>query len=256
MILARTESELRGTLGRWRSERTTVGLVPTGGSLHRGHEALIDRCVANSEVCVVSISSICPESSGAGEATEEPPELARDVKLASQLGADILFVRGDRGGMRATDDLAEVLDLVRPNVVFYGRSDLRKTVWARRLAARADRGIEVDVAPIVRESDGLAVAAANDSLDAEERNQAAGLVRGLEAARRSYRSGERSREALLGAVRAVVERYPLLELEQVEVVRVDDLTVTDPVSPSSAVMATVRCGAVVLVDNLLLSEAR
>ena len=150
MILARTEPELGEAFRRLRSTQTRVGLVPTGGSFHRGHVALIDRCVASTDICVVAISAKAAQSRPMAARPHGGSDLERDVGIAGDRGvALLLMLEGQRTWSRA-DDLAQLLTLVRPDVAFFGRKNLRGAVLARRVAEEVDRSIQVDTAPIVR----------------------------------------------------------------------------------------------------------
>jgi hypothetical protein len=55
MQVVKTIQEVRDIVKAWRSEGLTVGLVPTMGYLHEGHQSLIARSVAENDRTVVSV---------------------------------------------------------------------------------------------------------------------------------------------------------------------------------------------------------
>ncbi len=243
MTLVRTVPELDRTLAHAREHGARIGLVITGGGLHAGHLSLVERAAARADVTVVAIAVASPVA--------DPRRLERDLALCRARGVDAVFAPDPRLEAAPTD-LGALLDVVRPDLVVLGRKDLDRVALARRTVADRGLGVEIDVAPIVREADGLAVGKANAFLSAPERRQAVGLVRGLEAARRAYRTGERRASRLEASVRAEVLSRPLLALEHVEIVRVADLEAVDTAGPGCAVVGVARCGRARLIDNLLL----
>jgi cytidyltransferase-related domain len=64
--------ELQGILDTWRRAGETVALVPTMGSLHEGHKALVREATSQADRCVVSIF-VNPLQFGTGEDFEEYP---------------------------------------------------------------------------------------------------------------------------------------------------------------------------------------
>ncbi|MCW6036982.1 bifunctional pantoate--beta-alanine ligase/(d)CMP kinase [Spirulina subsalsa FACHB-351] len=68
-----------------------VGLVPTMGSLHRGHSRLIEQARRENEVVIVSIF-VNPLQFGPQEDFQQyPRELERDCELCEELGVDVVF---------------------------------------------------------------------------------------------------------------------------------------------------------------------
>ena len=55
MKIVKTVQEVRDIVNEWRKEGLTVGLVPTMGYLHEGHQSLIAKSVAQNDRTVVSI---------------------------------------------------------------------------------------------------------------------------------------------------------------------------------------------------------
>ncbi|HEV8012601.1 MAG TPA: pantoate--beta-alanine ligase, partial [Pontimonas sp.] len=83
--------ELRGILDSWRSAGETVALVPTMGSLHEGHKALVREAATHADRCVVSIF-VNPLQFGAGEDFEEyPRSLAADEAFLADTLVDVIF---------------------------------------------------------------------------------------------------------------------------------------------------------------------
>ena len=55
MKIVETVAEVREQVKAWRKEGLTVGLVPTMGYLHEGHQSLIAKACAQNDRVVVSV---------------------------------------------------------------------------------------------------------------------------------------------------------------------------------------------------------
>src|SRR5699024_8963696 len=79
-------------LRRWRARQSgRVGLVPTMGALHSGHQALMTRARAESDLVVTSIF-VNPLQFGADEDfVQYPRPIASDLALCGEAGVDFVF---------------------------------------------------------------------------------------------------------------------------------------------------------------------
>src|SRR5437773_1258859 len=76
---------------RWRSERRSVGLVPTMGALHAGHLSLVELARGENDVVVVSIF-VNPIQFGPGEDfARYPRDPARDARLLHEAEVDAIY---------------------------------------------------------------------------------------------------------------------------------------------------------------------
>jgi len=148
--------------------------------------------------------------------------------------------------------VAKLFHIVEPDVAVFGRKDFQQAMLVRRLAADLDFGLEVDVAPTVRELDGLALSSRNTYLQGDERRAALALSRALRAVEQAWRGGEADPGPLarrgLEVLRApgVAPEYLALVDEQMRpVARVDART---------AVLVAAKVGKTRLIDNVVLGE--
>ncbi len=195
-----------------------VGLVPTMGAFHEGHLSLVRAARATCDLVVVWLFVNPTQFNDASDLVNYPRDEDRDAALAAECGADILFAPtveevypagfattvtvsgladvlegahrpGHFAGVATV--VAKMLNMVRPDVAFFGAKDAQQVAVVRRMAADLDLGVEIEVLPIVREADGLAMSSRNVRLDPDERRRATALHRGLQAARTAVADGER-----------------------------------------------------------------
>lgn len=258
-----------------------VGLVPTMGYLHEGHLRLIDRARRASDDVVVSVFVNPLQFGPAEDFGRYPRDLPRDRALASARGADCLFVPpagavypqqplvrvvpgslghhlcgpGRPGHFEGVlTVVAKLFHLVEPDVAVFGRKDAQQAVMIRRMVADLDFPLEILVAPIVREADGLALSSRNAYLTAEERRAAPALSRGLAAAHDAFHQGVTAAADAVAQVRRVVEQEPLLGLEYVEAVDPNTLAPVNRVAGDTLLALAARVGVTRLIDNIVLGE--
>jgi pantoate--beta-alanine ligase len=248
----RTIEELRQKLEQ---RRGTVGLVPTMGALHAGHEALIAAARAECDVVVVSLFVNAPQFDEGADLTAYPRDEPRDAAVAENAGADLLFapsvdeiyppgfqtwveveelsrrLEGAHrpGHFRAVATVClKLFNIVRPQRVYFGQKDAQQVAVIRRLVRDLDLELEVRAIPTVRDADGLALSSRNARLSPAERERALALPRAL------------TKRDVAGA-RAVLSG---LDVDYVEVADFDP-----PV-----LAAAIRIGSTRLIDNVILDD--
>ena len=283
VTVADSREALDRELATLRAGSGTVALVPTMGALHEGHLSLIDRAKALSDSAVVSVFVNRLQFGPNEDFGSYPRTLERDVRLAAERGARLVFAPdetvmypgatpdiqvdpgrlGDRlcGAFRpghfrgVLTVVAKLFGLVRPDVAVFGRKDYQQALLIRRMVEDLDLGVRIEVAPTMREEDGLALSSRNAYLSAAERADAPGLWRALDAADRLFRSGEARSRALLGAFQDRVAAHARLAPQYVEIVHPDTLTPLEAAVPGAVMAAAVFCGSTRLIDNVVLGAA-
>jgi pantoate--beta-alanine ligase len=253
-----------------------VGLVPTMGAFHEGHLSLVRAARATCDLVVVWLFVNPTQFNDASDLVNYPRDEDRDAALAAECGADILFAPtveevypagfattvtvagladvlegahrpGHFAGVATV--VAKMLNMVRPDVAFFGAKDAQQVAVVRRMAADLDLGVEIEVLPIVREADGLAMSSRNVRLDPDERRRATALHRGLQAARAAVADGERDPGALVRAVEEVLAADAIIA-EYVAVIDPDSFEPVPTVAARTLIALAARVGPVRLIDNL------
>jgi pantoate--beta-alanine ligase len=281
MRTVRTVAELRAALAEPRRNGRTVALVPTMGYLHDGHLSLIEAARKQADLVVVSLFVNPTQFNDAADLDAYPRDEHRDAGLAQDAGADLLFapslqevyppgfttqVRVDgpltetlEGAHRGADHfhgvttvVTKLLNMVGPDLALFGQKDAQQALVIRRLAADLDLPTRVEVAPTVREPDGLALSSRNVRLAAEDRRRALALSRALRAAEGTLASGTRDADALLTAARAAMTPFDV-EPEYLALVDPEDLRPVGSVDQETLLAVAAHVGPVRLIDNTILN---
>jgi pantoate--beta-alanine ligase len=272
----RTRAELQAALA---TAPRPIGLVPTMGWLHAGHEALMARARAESATVVVTIFVNPRQFGESADFTKYPRDEARDVAICTAGGVDLCFAppvdeiylpgadttvsvgavaRPLEGAARPGhfDGVATVVavlfGLVGADRAYFGQKDAQQVMVIGQMARDLAIRTEVVACPTVREPDGLALSSRNVHLSPPERAAAPVLYRALGACRDAWAAGERSGDALRRAMHAVLATEPLAEVEYVSVADATTLAELEVVDGPALASLAVRFGATRLIDNEVL----
>ncbi len=285
MKLLRSVQDLRAELRPQRREERSIGLVPTMGSLHEGHLSLVRRAREECDVVVLSLF-VNPGQFGPGEDFGAyPRDEGRDAELAAAEGVDVLFapsqeevypdgfattvsvagitevLEGDPAGRGpghfsgVATVVAKLLNMVQPDVAYFGQKDAQQALVIERLVRDLDIPVRVDVCPTVRDHDGLALSSRNAYLDPEQRERAVALSRALRAAEAQVSAGVLDAGQVLDAARAVL-REAGVEAEYIELRSAKDLSPVERVNGSTLLAVAARVGRARLIDNTILGGAK
>jgi pantoate--beta-alanine ligase len=278
--ITRTAGAVREAVAALRL-RGEVAFVPTMGALHGGHGSLVARARASGPTALSIF--VNPLQFGAGEDFEGyPRDPERDAALAREWGVDVLFAPdaaellpaaaqvsvdpgplGDRlegrsrpGHFRGVLTIvAKLFHLVAPDVAIFGQKDLQQATLVRAMVRDLDFPLRVEVAPTVREPDGLALSSRNAFLSPQERTRATALWASLVAGERAIQAGERRTSAVRDAMLEVLLRAGV-EPDYAAVLRREDLAEADELRGPLALAVAARVGRTRLIDNLLVDAGR
>jgi pantoate--beta-alanine ligase len=283
MLTVRTVAAVRAELREPRRAGRTIGLVPTMGALHDGHLSLIRRARGASDVVVVSLFVNPAQFNDAADLDAYPRDERRDAEVAAQAGADVLFVpppdevyppgfattvhvagltetlEGAHRGVAHFDGVTTVvtklLNMVGPDVVFFGQKDAQQALVVRRLVRDLDIPVHIEVCPTIREPDGLALSSRNAHLRGADRERAVALSSALRAAETAFAGGESDAGALRAAALDAM-RAAGVEPEYLELVRPDDLAPIERVDGEALLAVAAHVGTTRLIDNTTLRRRR
>lgn len=290
--------ELRNQMNIWKQQGLKVGFVPTMGNLHAGHLSLVKLAQQYCDKVVVSIF-VNPLQFGEGEDFDTYPRtFAADQSKLEQVDADLLFypsvsemypngavqtlVKAPEaltaiweGALRpghfdgVTTVVMKLFNLVQPDLAVFGQKDFQQCAVLKRMVEDLCLPIEMRIAPIAREEDGLAMSSRNQYLSPEQRKVAPNLFQQIFFMVKSLKAGQTDIEHL-----AKMAAQNLLEkgFDGVDYVQLCDADTLVPLSNSAfsetlacfdsiecalssqkfVILAVARMGKTRLLDNFLL----
>lgn len=264
-----------------RSRDLKIGLVPTMGCLHEGHLSLIRK---SKEMCNLTVVSIFvnPTQFGPNEDYERYPRaFEKDSMLCAEAGVDAIF-HPDASSMYAKDHsvyvhetelskelcgkfrpghfqgvttiVAKLFNIVQPDMAFFGMKDAQQARIIEKMTQELDFGIQIVIAPTVRENDGLAMSSRNKYLSPENRVKAAAIYQSLLFASKTIASGERSADSVIEKMKKIVlDADHSAKIEYIEIVALHDLKPIRHFEGSILIAVAVHIGGTRLIDNIVVT---
>ena len=277
MKIVKGINELKSYLADSKKDGKRIGLVPTMGALHKGHLSLVERCVKENDVCVVSVFVNPTQFNDKHDLETFPRTLEADCALLEQAGCDFVFaplveemypepdtrtfdfgpvMQVMEGAKRPGhfNGVAQVVSklfyIVEPDNAYFGEKDFQQIAVIRAMVKQLQIPVQINACPIVREADGLALSSRNTRLTPELRAKAPKIARAmcesLELAK--TKSVKEVHDYVVNTLNA----DPDLEVEYYEIVDGNSLqAIQDWKDTDYAVgCITVYCGEVRLIDNI------
>ncbi len=279
--VVKTVAEVREIVAGWRKNNETVGLVPTMGFLHQGHQSLIKKSVENNDRTVVSVF-VNPIQFGPNEDLEAyPRDLERDSALCEETGADIIFNPEpsemykdgfvsfvDMNGLTnhlcglsrpvhfrgVCTVVTKLFNIVCPDRAYFGQKDAQQLAVIKRMVKDLNMPLEIVGCPIVREADGLAMSSRNTYMNAEERKAALILSKSIKLGQQLVIDGERDASVVRNKMIELLSSEPMAEVEYVNVVNNLTMEDIDVIEGDILVAIAVKIdNKVRLIDNFMMT---
>jgi len=272
-----TIKTIRARIDELKLSGKKIGFVPTMGYLHEGHLSLVDEAKKHSDIVVMS-TFVNPTQFGPNEDFDAyPRDIERDESLAKSRGVDIVFYPDTNemypdntltwvnvekitnvlcGASReghfkgVTTVVTKLFNIVKPDIAVFGQKDAQQAAVITKMVKDLNMDIEIIVAPIVREKDGLAMSSRNVRLSVEQRQHALILSQSLFEIEKGIRSGKGLADLLENAKQAIAST-PGAELEYLEARSYPDLELINEIKNRSVIAVAVRFGDVRLIDNII-----
>jgi pantoate--beta-alanine ligase len=248
------------------------------GALHEGHLSLARAARNHSDLVVASIF-VNPTQFGPNEDyVRYPRNLKEDCALLEREGVDVVFApsveemypahttwvvvdgmsnrlcgRSRPGHFRGvTTVVSKLFHIVEPDLAFFGQKDAAQVAILRRMVRDLNMPVAIEVCPIVREADGLALSSRNAYLNPNQRKAGLTLYRSLLRAREIFDQGEREAAKLIAAAAREFVGEPGVRLDYFEIVDPDTLEPEPRIRKPALAAVAAFVGNTRLIDNVLL----
>ncbi|OCG15398.1 pantoate--beta-alanine ligase [Gilliamella sp. App6-5] len=278
MNVVTTIGQVREQVKAWRQAGDSIGLVPTMGYLHEGHQSLMAAAKRDNQKVIVTIF-VNPIQFGPSEdLASYPHDLERDKIACEKMGVDLIFcptasemydanfnsnvdVKGLTNALCGKKRpghfkgvctvVTKLFNITQPDRAYFGQKDAQQLAVIKRMVSDLNFDIEIIGCPIVREADGLAKSSRNSYLSERERSAAVCLYQAIECANAMIKQGETSVTVITKAMHDLIVNQPLAKIDYIEFVDLASLTSVDRLEQDSLCALAVYIGKTRLIDNFI-----
>lgn len=270
---------MRKETDKLRSQKKSIGFVPTMGCLHEGHFSLVRRSKQENDVTVLSIF-VNPTQFGLGEDfAKYPRDKKNDVLLAIKNGVDIIFYPSVKkmyperyltyitveklsdglcGARRpthfrgVTTIVGKLLNIISPQRMYLGQKDAQQVAILKQMIYDLHIPVKVLVGATIRETDGLALSSRNKYLSPQERVDSPLVFQALCMAKEAIRRGQRKPTVIQEIIKTHIKKSKLARIDYVECVDATTLLPVKHIHQTVLIAVAVFFGKARLIDNIVI----
>jgi len=273
---------LQKTLQSVKQSGLRTGFVPTMGALHQGHLKLVERCVAENDICVVSIYVNPTQFNNRSDLINYPSVLDDDIEKLKNAGAHIVFAPTDEDmyphgkklltniDLEGMDKILEgefrpghfvgvvtvvklLFDKVKPDKAYFGLKDYQQLMVIKMMVKKLNIPVQICDVPIVREPDGLAMSSRNLLLSDKERALAPKIYQTLIEAQKLLQSNPV--DFVTDWVKKELSSDKLFKFEYFEIRDAETLKSISGMNDATKIilLVAVWVGKIRLIDNLMIN---
>ncbi|GAB2987779.1 pantoate--beta-alanine ligase [Mucilaginibacter puniceus] len=273
-----TKIQLQQYLAQAQAGGKTIGLVPTMGALHDGHLSLIQLAQQQCDMVVCSIFVNPTQFNDPHDLEKYPRPILDDIKKLEAIGCDVLFepavneIYDDHeqwhlnigpleglleGKYRpghyqgVTQVVYKLLTLVKPDIAYFGQKDYQQFLIINQMVKLLNIPVKLQMCPIMRETDGLAMSSRNIHLSANDRKHALVLFKTLNRVSKNFNITQLAQ--LKSEAENVIKNEPGVELDYFEIADGNTLLPADEKSKTIVALVAAKVGDTRLIDNVIIA---
>ena len=280
MKLIKTIKELHKEILPLHAANKTVGFVPTMGALHEGHLSLVKQCLADNDVCVVSIFVNPTQFNDKEDLKKYPRNVEKDCRLLNTISENLIVFNPSDSEIYPEPDtrifdfgqidkvmegkfrpghfngvaqvVSRLFDIVKPDRAYFGEKDFQQLAIIRHMVRQLKLDVQIVPMPIIREQSGLALSSRNARLTDVQRASAVNISKILFKSRNEMYK----HLTIAETIKKVTDQINAVQNLEVEYFEIVDGTTLQPLndwSESEYVVGCIAvfCGEVRLIDNIV-----
>jgi len=278
MEVLKTVKEVQDKVTSLRSQGKTIGFVPTMGALHEGHLSLVKQCIADNDICIVSIFVNPTQFNNKEDLVKYPRNLEKDSQYLAEAGVNFIFAPLEKEIYPEPDTrqfdfgqidkvmegvhrpghfngvaqvVSRLFDIVKPDKAYFGEKDFQQLAIIREMVKQLNLPVQIVAMPIVREASGLALSSRNERLTSKQKEVAVNISKTLSESKKWM--DNLSVKQVINKVTDTLNSFDELDVEYYEIAdgytlqSVKDWKEADYIVGCIAVF----CGDVRLIDNII-----
>lgn len=273
-----TISDMKAIIRIQKEKGKRIGIVPTMGYLHEGHLSLVKASLNDNDFTVLTIY-VNPTQFGVNEdLAKYPRSLERDTSMAQEAGVDVVFIPTDSemypAGYKTyvnVEEITEVLcgksrpthfkgvttivtklfNIIEPNHAYFGQKDAQQALIIKKMTKDLNMNVKIEICPIVREKDGLAMSSRNVYLNSEERKAALSLSKSLIEAEKDIKAGENNKKKIIENISKRIKKESIAQIDYIEIKNSETLEEVDKIDCKVLIALAVKFGTTRLIDNIV-----
>ena len=282
MIVCYLKSEVKNELKANIANKDIIGLVPTMGSLHKGHLSLIKTAVENCNQVWVSIFINPTQFNNEFDLKNYPKNIKKDISLIESVSKKIkvfcpeineMYEKGlnyNQYNFNGIDSklegkyrkghfngvatiVSKLFELFKPNQAFFGEKDFQQTQIVKRLIDLEKHKTKLIICPTVREKNGLAMSSRNNLLSQKNRENSSIIFHNLNYVKTHFKKTDF--DQIISKCIKSINSYDGFKTEYFEIVDSFSLSKQKKYceNKSYRVFVSVIVDEVRLIDNILLN---
>ncbi len=282
MIVCYLKSEVKNELKANIANKDIIGLVPTMGSLHKGHLSLMKTAVENCNQVWVSIFINPTQFNNESDLKNYPKNFKKDISLIESVSKKIkvfcpeineMYEKGlnyNQYNFNGIDSklegkyrkghfngvatiVSKLFELFKPNQAFFGEKDFQQTQIVKRLIDLEKHKTKLIICPTVREKNGLAMSSRNNLLSQKNRENSSIIFHNLNYVKTHFKKTDF--DQIISKCIKSINSYDGFKTEYFEIVDSFSLSKQKKYceNKSYRVFVSVMVDEVRLIDNILLN---
>ena len=270
--------EMQDVAERFRREGKNIAVVPTMGYLHRGHASLIELARSRADVVITTIFVNPTQFAPNEDFNRYPRDLDQDKIIAEKAGSDLIFfpdvaemypkefdskVEVEKastileGTFRpihfrgVTTVVAKLFHITKPHIAIFGQKDAQQAFIVQKMVKDLNFDIDIIIAPVVREEDGLALSSRNIYLSETERKNALVLYRSLQNAAKRIQTGAKNVSGIRAEMEKIIKNGNPTQIDYISFINPEIFEEVEIIEPPEVLAAlAVRFGTTRIIDNI------